>query len=57
MSRAMDRTIEKSPVIHSQAIIGVKPICIIEWLVFNDSQESGFVRDEPKMSCRGYYEQ
>jgi hypothetical protein len=52
MSHAMDRTIEKSPVIHSQSIIGAKPICIIEWLVFNDSQESGFVRDEPKISCR-----
>jgi hypothetical protein len=32
MSHAMHRTIEKSPVIHSQSIIEAKPICIIEWL-------------------------
>ena len=42
----------KTPVIHSQSIIGAKPICIIEWLVFNDSQEFAFARDEKKISYR-----
>jgi hypothetical protein len=57
MNHAMDRTIEKLLSSIPKSIIGAKPICIIEWLLFNDSQEFRFVRDKPKISYRGYYEQ